>query len=73
MGGLLTRSSVVQGNINIKKQKRKRRHHQQLEVSFEPDVHLIHDENKNEDSNVDFIHGYESWQPQRMMNTNGKI
>ena len=73
MGGLLTRSSTVQDDIKIKKSKRKRRHHQQLEVSFEPDVYLIPDKNKNDDSNIDFIHGYESWEPQRMMNTNGKM
>jgi hypothetical protein len=69
MGGLLTRSSAVQGDVKMKKDKRKRRL-QQLEVSFEPDIHLIPDE--NEDSNIDFIHTYESWESQRMMNANGK-
>lgn len=74
MGSLLTRTSV-QGDGKMKKDKQKRRH-QQLEVSFEPDAYLIPDRNENDDSNIDFINTYETWEakfePQQMMNMNGK-
>jgi hypothetical protein len=74
MGGLFARSSV-QGDRKMKRDKQKRQR-QQLEVSFEPEAYLIPDRNENEDSSIDFINTYETWEtnfePQQIMNMNGK-
>jgi len=73
MGGLLNRSSA-QGNVKVKKEKRKQR---KLDRSFEPDTYFVYDGNENEDPNVNFITKYDVWDTEfdqkQMMNMNGKM
>lgn len=73
MGGLLSRSTV-QGDVKMKKNKRKRRH-QQGEIPFESDAYLVYDDKNNKNPQIYYYNSHQLWEKKfdgQLINRNGK-